>query len=77
MFVAGARVELGLEMRKAESQQLGAFALAAREAALDQQPLDLSDFMRSALRQPGVEFAGVRQPDGFLFSSPSPLPAWG
>jgi signal transduction histidine kinase len=73
VFLAGARLALGREMQNAEVQQLQAFALAAREAALDQQPLDASDFMRSASRQPGLAFAAIDDPSGFRLVRPAAL----
>ena len=70
-FLGGARLALNHQMQQAESQQVQAFALAAREAALDQEPLGVNDFMRSIEHQAGLAFVAIRDPSGFELARPS------
>ncbi len=69
-FLFTARLALRAQQSRAEEAALGAFALAAREAALDQQPLAVNDFMRAELRDRALAFAAFQDPSGFRLTLP-------
>lgn len=62
----GSRAALRHQLAAAEQQQVGAFALAAREASLNQQAMGISEFMRAALAKPSVSWAALDDPSSGL-----------